>query len=137
MNTQIFTTTLALETCCVCHMTFAMPTDFQRARRADHEWFHCPAGHPQHYTGETEAERLRRELQKERDRVALWQQMEESASRRAVAAEHSRRVTRGHLTRIKRRVAAGVCPCCRRTFKNLADHMKGQHPDFGGGEGEG
>ena len=25
----------------------------------------------------------------------------------------------------------GVCPCCTRTFPNLAAHMKTKHPDFG------
>jgi hypothetical protein len=32
----------------------------------------------------------------------------------------------------KERVSAGVCPCCTRTFQNLAQHMANQHPDFGG-----
>jgi hypothetical protein len=34
------------------------------------------------------------------------------------------------MTRIKKRVAAGVCPCCNRSFKDLARHMAGQHPDY-------
>jgi hypothetical protein len=32
--------------------------------------------------------------------------------------------------RLKQRVAAGVCPCCNRTFTNLAEHMAGQHAEF-------
>lgn len=32
-------------------------------------------------------------------------------------------------------VGAGVCPCCNRTFKNLARHMAGQHPGFTEGDG--
>jgi hypothetical protein len=31
-------------------------------------------------------------------------------------------------------VKHGVCPCCKRTFENLARHMKGQHPTFAGAE---
>jgi hypothetical protein len=27
-------------------------------------------------------------------------------------------------------VAAGVCPCCKRTVKQLAAHMKEKHPEF-------
>jgi hypothetical protein len=27
-------------------------------------------------------------------------------------------------------VANGVCPCCNRTFQNLARHMAGKHPDY-------
>lgn len=32
--------------------------------------------------------------------------------------------------KLKRRVKAGVCPCCKRTFKQLVAHMKHKHPDF-------
>lgn len=31
-----------------------------------------------------------------------------------------------------RRIAAGVCPCCRRSFTDLARHMSSQHPDYAG-----
>jgi len=37
---------------------------------------------------------------------------------------------RGRVTKIKRRVQHGVCPCCNRTFSNLASHMKTKHPEF-------
>lgn len=38
---------------------------------------------------------------------------------------------KGAHQRTKNRVAKGVCPCCNRSFTNLAKHMAGQHPDFG------
>jgi chemotaxis response regulator CheB len=44
--------------------------------------------------------------------------------------EHS--ATRAQLTKTKKRVANGVCPCCNRTFKQLARHMKAKHPEFVG-----
>lgn len=28
------------------------------------------------------------------------------------------------------RVSAGTCPCCNRSFKQLAAHMKNKHPDY-------
>lgn len=37
---------------------------------------------------------------------------------------------KGVATRIKRRVSAGVCPCCNRTFQCLARHMATKHPDY-------
>lgn len=53
--------------------------------------------------------------------------------------ERSHSTTRGHLTRerkkkeqLETRAANGVCPCCHRTFKQLARHMKTKHPDFPG-----
>ncbi len=30
----------------------------------------------------------------------------------------------------RERIVSGVCPCCNRTFQNLARHIAGQHPDF-------
>ncbi|WP_159103999.1 hypothetical protein [Rhodopseudomonas sp. B29] len=47
----------------------------------------------------------------------------EAAERRAAAA-------RGQVTKIKNRVGHGVCPCCNRTFANLARHMAGEHPGY-------
>lgn len=41
-----------------------------------------------------------------------------------------RRAQKGQNTRLKNRIAAGVCPCCNRSFQNVARHMAGQHPDF-------
>jgi hypothetical protein len=34
------------------------------------------------------------------------------------------------VTKLKQRVANGVCPCCHRSFVNLHRHMAGQHPDY-------
>jgi hypothetical protein len=34
------------------------------------------------------------------------------------------------IKKANRKAKAGVCPCCNRTFKQLADHMKVKHPDF-------
>jgi hypothetical protein len=45
-------------------------------------------------------------------------------------AERRRRAEKAAKTKIKNRVAKGVCPCCNRTFQNLADHMKSKHPDY-------
>lgn len=46
--------------------------------------------------------------------------------------EYQRRAQKGQNTRLKKRIAAGVCPCCNRSFANLREHMAGQHPDFTG-----
>ena len=31
--------------------------------------------------------------------------------------------------RIEKRIHAGVCPCCNRSFPNLQRHMAAKHPD--------
>ena len=130
MDTMTYTGVLAVVNCCTCGMTFAMPGDFKQRRRDDHEWFYCPAGHEQHYAGKSDAEKLRDELAR-KERALVWER-----SRRDMAqaeAKHMRAVANGHKgahQRTKNRVAKGVCPCCNRSFVNLAKHMSGQHPDY-------
>ena len=117
---------LVVETCITCGITFAVPSDWLARRKQDHETFRCPSGHGQHYSGESDVERARRqrdEAQRSRDWYERCLESEQ---------KHSRAL-RGHLTRHKKRAAAGACPCCKRTFKQLARHMKAKHPDYAGG----
>lgn len=113
--------------CATCNIVFGIGADFEGRRREDHEHFYCPNGHQNFYNGPTEAE-------KERDR---YKRMYDSAEWRAKswrdqaeAAERSRRGQKAANTRLKKRIAAGVCPCCHRTFSNVERHMSNQHPDF-------
>lgn len=125
------------ERCCSCGVLFAVPLDFYNARRRDQSWFYCPSGHQQRYTGETEAQRLqkkldaeRRERQRAEQSVAMWQ---DDARAARDEAEHQRRRAngyKGHAARITKRAKAGTCPCCNRTFQQLARHMATQHPHF-------
>lgn len=124
MTEYLHTSTLASEICCNCGMAFAMPKDYQERRRKDHESFYCPAGHRQHYLGETEETKLRRKLESTEHRLS------QEEDRRERAEEQSRQKERKYA-RIRDRVKNGVCPCCNRTFLNLGNHMKSQHPDFG------
>lgn len=61
---------LVTEECCSCHIAFAIPEDMQRRRREDHNWFYCPNGHRQHYTGEPTAQKRIQQLEKEVLRIA-------------------------------------------------------------------
>lgn len=126
------TTRFVVQTCCTssCGIVFAVPADWDRLRRNDHTSFYCPNGHRQHYTGESNEERLKRELAQAEHNATFYKERREAE---AAAHQHTRNslaVTKGHMTRIKKRVAGGVCPCCTRTFQNLARHMEGQHPDY-------
>lgn len=109
--------------CCECGMAFAMTTEFQRRRLEDRKSFFCPAGHSQHFTGATEAQKLKDQLERER-------QQREAAEARASTATHERdRIAKAHST-MRQRVVNGVCPCCNRTFQNLLNHMRTEHAEF-------
>jgi hypothetical protein len=126
---------LVTETCCVCHMLFAMPKDFHAEKRRyrqspNRNGFYCPAGHVQVYLGESEETKLRRQ----RDEAQRHVDAEIARRRRAEEREeHARRVANGHkgyAAKLAKRAKAGACPCCNRTFQNLQRHMTTQHPAF-------
>ena len=128
MTTLTYSGTLVVVTCW-CGMAHAVPEelrDYQlRQHRDDRNpiGIYCPLGHSHIPAGEGEAERLRKQLEREQQRLA--------ATRDLLAhEERSHAATRGHLTRTKKRVGNGVCPCCGRTFQQLARHMKVKHPDY-------
>jgi hypothetical protein len=34
------------------------------------------------------------------------------------------------MTKLRKRVANGVCPCCKRKFSNVVLHMRQEHPEY-------
>jgi hypothetical protein len=123
------TVKLITEECCTCGVLFAMAARFQRQCR-DHpmgtpqeKGFYCPAGHIQYYTGPTEAQRQRQRAERAEQQLASRDE-----DLRVERASHA--ATKGQLTRTRRRALNGVCPCCHRTFQQLARHMRVKHPDF-------
>ena len=127
-----FPKTYTVFECCNCGVAYAVTTDFERRRREDGTAFYCPRGHSQVFT--------KTEVQKLKEQLAAKQAEAERAHARANAhwaekcrAENRAKAYRGAVTKIRKRVAAGVCPCCRRNFQNLARHISDQHPKFGKG----
>lgn len=114
---------------CTCGILFAIPENLHRSalkHRGPTGWqISCPLGHTWHFTAAyvDEEAKLRNELERERRYSA-------HVVARLDQAEASLSATRGVVTRMKRRASAGVCPCCNRTFQQLARHMATKHPDF-------
>lgn len=116
-----------------CGLVFAVPSFWQQRKRRTHADFYCPNGHVQRYTTKSDAEKLRDELaaqKAETERVRASRD-EEARIRRGV--ERQLTATRGVVTRTKRRVGHGVCPCCNRSFAALGRHMATKHPEYADG----
>lgn len=111
---------LVTQECCNCHCLFAMSADLERRLRKSREYFYCPAGHAQHFCGESPEQKLQRAL----DAKARELEVQEAATARAKAERDQ--VARAH-TRMRTRVMNGVCPCCNRSFTNLRRHMADMH----------
>lgn len=123
MTTQTHTATLVAIECGECGATFAATESFVAARRADHRTFYCLNGHARHYPQKSEAEKLR-------DRLRITESQLTHTQDQLQATEYQRRAQKGQVTRLRNRIAAGVCPCCNRSFQDVRAHMQGQHPEF-------
>lgn len=117
------TTSIVPESCYLCGTVFGLGAEFKRDRLADKKTWYCPNGHAQHYIGKTEAEKLREQLKWAASRTQAWRDQAETAEAR-------RRGEKAAKTRLKNRIANGVCPECKRSFPDLRQHMAGQHPHF-------
>jgi hypothetical protein len=118
--TYVYSTTLTV-IACHCGIPFAIPDDLYRSRRNDGKTFYCPQGHAASY-GETENEKLTRQLTWERDRRAAI-----TADRDQTQA--SLRATKGVVTKLRNRAVAGECSFCGAHVYQLARHVARKHPD--------
>jgi hypothetical protein len=129
MTTTISYTGRLVVATCWCGIKHAVPEELHDRQARQHRdgvkqaSIYCPLGHSYINAGEGEAERLRRELGWQRDRVAR-------ANARADQAEASARAHKGAATKARKRAAAAVCPCCNRSFVQLRRHMATKHPDY-------
>ena len=110
---------LVVEICCACHMTFAMPLAFRDSRRADKQYFQCPAGHSQNYTGISDEEKFNSEKQK---RIEAENRVSDLLKQRNKIQREFRIAT----TKTKK----GVCPCCNKEFSHLKRHIAYKHPEY-------
>ena len=122
---------MAWTTCAQCKERFGLTDETEAVLRKSGQGFHCPWGHPLSFRlGPSEEELLRKERDTLKQQNAMWRATADEQRDRASAAERRASAARGQVTKLKNRAAAGVCPCCNRTFTNLARHMAGQHPAF-------
>lgn len=125
-------------TCYKCKVAIYIPQSVDSYLQASHKEFFCLNGHGQVYsTQPSEEQKLRKQLDAERiARQRAEQRVAEQADYARQAREQAQRERnrangyKGHATRISKRVKAGTCPCCNRTFKQLAAHMANKHPSF-------
>lgn len=130
MTTITMQTTLELITCVRCGVAFAAPVDMLDRRRHDHDMFYCPNGHNLSFPQASDAEKARAETEKYK---RLWKDEQKYASEvlnERNVAQKQLSATKGQMTKLKQRIANGVCPCCHRSFVNLHRHMTGQHPEY-------
>lgn len=127
-------TTIHIIRCAGCSIDFGIGADFMARRRKDHGTFYCPNGDANVYNGPSDAEKRAAKAERELEAARALAQREsrrrQSAEADARTSDYRARAAKGQLTKARKRMAAGVCPCCNRQFQNVLRHMAGQHPEF-------
>lgn len=121
------------EKCFWCNSDMWIPPSLYEAALAGREKiaFYCAYGHSQHYvTSQSETEKLRLERDRLKQNTARLEQERLEALSTANAQRDRALKAEGALKRLKKRSAAGACPCCKRTFSNMATHIRKQHPEY-------
>lgn len=138
-NSRTHVVTINPHDCPSCGVTYGLSEEYEARRRKDGRSWKCPNGH---FVGYTKSDLDReREAREAAEREAAAAAAEARAARRQLKDERTRHestrrslsATKGVVTRVKRRVGKGVCPCCNRTFRDLARHMESKHPEYSDG----
>lgn len=117
--------------CARCKVEFGLLPSTEATLRQSSAGFNCPFGHELVFNKlpsgadklRLERDRLKQQLAQRDDEIARQRDLRQMAERQTAAA-------RGQVTRLKNRAAAGVCPCCNRSFENLRRHMTAKHKGF-------
>lgn len=117
--------------CGTCAVWHTIPKIIYDSYHAEGGFWHCPNGHQRGFR-KGEDERKQEEVRLERDRLKQEraQLQDEIAAQKRKADEAKQRAHEAEkkFLNARRRHAAGVCPCCNRTFTNVQRHMKTKHP---------
>lgn len=108
--------------CTQCGVLYFFPEKWCDQARVEGKSWHCPNGHSQWF-GESAHDQVIRERDRLKQRAA---QLEDEARAERERAEKAIAATK----RLKKRTAAGSCPACKRTFSNMATHIRKMHPQF-------
>lgn len=113
--------------CGTCAVLHAFPAIIYDTAREQGGFWSCPNGHSRGWErgkDHTALEVTRRE----RDRL---KQENARLAEEAAAAERKRLTAERAVKRHKTRTAAGLCPCCNRSFVKLRAHIATKHPEYG------
>jgi len=125
--------------CAHCKTDMWLPDELHSAaRRSEKITFFCPYGHPQHFPqGDSQETILRRERDRLIQQLAQKDDEIKDARNRWNNAEKALAIANqradeffGKTVKARKRTKAGVCPCCSRTFRQMALHMANKHPTF-------
>ena len=112
-----------VDECGSCGVFFVIPELVYTNHRDHGGYSYCSNGHTWGWKeGRIQTDAMRRERDRLKQDNARLEDEKAAALREAVSAK-------AQTMQVRRRAAAGVCPCCNRTFQNVQRHMKTKHPN--------
>ena len=120
-------TKLEVIQCGTCGVWHAIPKTMFDTCFTEGGFWHCPNGHSRGYSEGS----IKKQLEKEIKRRKWAEESNKNLREKNKTLGNRLSAQKAATTRMKKRSAAGVCPCCKRTFSQLARHMKSQHPSYG------
>lgn len=117
---------------CWCGIRHAIPSELDHHIRQDRKnVVYCPLGH-RGVVRKSDVAIEREKRERAETDATFWrgryhEQAEETEFERRRAA-----ALKGHLTRLRKRVANGVCPVagCKRSFENVHRHLETEHASW-------
>lgn len=117
--------------CPSCGVIYTISKRVRDSQRENGGRSYCPNGHNVGWdAGGSENSRTRRERDQLKQEIAERDDEIAGERSRRLAAEKQAETERRRAVSLKKRAAAGVCPCCNRTFSALAQHIATRHPTF-------
>lgn len=128
--TQTYIGVLQVITCGGCGVVYGLDVEFYNKKKEDHTGFNCPNGCSRYFSGESDKDKLQREISSLQNRISIHQNIINNKNHQIQQLNYSVRAQKAAKTKILNRVKNGVCPCCNRTFKDLQNHFKTKHPEL-------
>ena len=116
--------------CGGCGGIYAIAEIYRQNKYDSGGYWHCPYCEIPWGYGTSAIDSLNKKLTEAQRQVDLERKRTEWAQQEARTTEYRRRVLKGQVTKIKKRIGNGVCPCCNRSFEDLRRHMNTKHPDY-------
>ena len=125
-----FATDLATVTCGKCGGIYAISERYRLHKQEHGGYWNCPYCQCGWGFGESDISKVSGRLRAAEQQVELERKRTEWARQDARITERRRRALKGQLTKVKKRVSHGACPCCNRSFENLRRHVQVKHPSY-------
>lgn len=125
--------TMEIIHCYKCEVPFAIPQRLKKHFKDSQQTFYCPNGHDQAYV---KSSLQIAEEKAAKEKAALeWRLKYAEETKEYWASQYKEQrkkiiSIKGQKTKLMNRIKNGVCPCCNRSFGNLANHIKSKHPEL-------